>query len=242
MISKRHCQDGNVLFLILIAVALFAALSYVIVQSTRSGGGSTEKEKSILNASQMVQYPTMLRSALMRMVLSGTAVENIRFDPPATSGPFTTLSSSQLVFSGQGGGATFQDAPGDLSANGSALTWTYNANFDVPGIGIDGNGGNDIVAFLPGVSPNVCNRANEKLNIPTTGCTLAANTIAPNIGGINAAVDGQMTQAASYSLPMGDQTDLAPTGCANAFRGQASGCFWDAGGSRYVFYSVLLER
>ena len=62
-------EKGNVLFLILIAVALFAALSYAVTQSTRSGGGSADRERSILSSASLTQGPTALRTSLIRMVL-----------------------------------------------------------------------------------------------------------------------------------------------------------------------------
>lgn len=241
--TTRQSEKGNVLFLILIAVALFAALSYVVTQSTRSGGGSTEREKNILSSAQMTQYPTALRTSIIRMVLGGVAIENVMFNAPGNQG---SISVSQLVFHPQGGGATYQDAPADLSASGNAgLAWTYNANFDVPGIGIDGAGGNDVIAFLPGVSSGVCKQVNEELGVDITsssGCTgLTTGVPEVSTGGIGALIDDPMDD--TYTFPTTDQVDLQCDG-GTAFSRQASGCFYDTDSAtpRYVFYSVLLER
>lgn len=53
-------RSGNVLFLILIAVALFAALSYVVAHSGRSSAGSTSRELAKLQAAQILGYFTSL--------------------------------------------------------------------------------------------------------------------------------------------------------------------------------------
>jgi len=244
--NKKASEKGNVLFLILIAVALFAALSYVVTQSTRSGGGSTEREKNILSSAQMTQYPTSLRTAIIRMILGGVAVENVKFDAPGSAG-FTALSVSQLVFHPQGGGAGHQDAPADVSATGNAnLTWFYNGNFYVPSVGIDTAGGNDIISFLPGVSAGVCRQVNEELGIDLTDCTLTNGV--PTLAAATSPALINESQTELINLPGGPGTALQGegVGCA-AFTRQASGCFYHAtvlGGTApgQVFFSVLLER
>jgi hypothetical protein len=64
--TRGKSTGGNVLFLILIAVALFAALSYVITQSTRSGGGSMDREWIKMTQAQIDNISLTLSSTIIR--------------------------------------------------------------------------------------------------------------------------------------------------------------------------------
>jgi len=246
--TNKKSESGNVLFLILIAVALFAALSYVVTQSTRSGGGSTEREKNKLSSAQMTQYPTALRTAIIRMVLGGISVDNLAFDAPAN---FGSTSVNRLVFHPEGGAAAYQDAPADLSANGNTgLTWYYNAEFRIPSIGIDTDGtGNELIAFLPGVSAGICKQANDDLGItaliPTSGCTVVSGVpqIDPAVTDTELKKNFVINPGPAYTIPT---TGIPIKGvggtCTTIFDRKASGCFYENGQKQYVYYSVLLER
>jgi hypothetical protein len=69
-------QSGNVLFLILIAVTLFAALSYAVTQSTR-GGGNADSEKSQITLAEHTQIVSEMRVALQRMQLKGIDIADV---------------------------------------------------------------------------------------------------------------------------------------------------------------------
>ena len=82
--QTNRAEAGNILFLILIAVALFAALSFAITQSTRSGGGSATSEQIALDASQLMQLTSTYRSAITRMKISNGCVDTeISFFSPS---------------------------------------------------------------------------------------------------------------------------------------------------------------
>lgn len=245
-INNRQSERGNVLFLILIAVALFAALSYAVTQSTRSGSGTADAEQALLSSASMTQHPTALRTAIIRMVLGGTDISNIYFNAPANFAALSDVGTG--VFHPRGGGAVFQQAPADVMANASQGTWYYNALWDVPFIGIDDNSdGNDLVAFLPGINRAVCRSINEELGINTAGCTSTDNIIPDLIAAAdegNLRINYEDRSGGADTFPTGDQDDIESAGC-NAFHGQPSGCFFDPDtgpNGEYVFYSVLLER
>lgn len=237
---NRQSESGNVLFLILIAVALFAALSYAVTKSTRSGGGSTEKEKATLSSAAMTQYPTALRTAIIRMVLNGVSVRSMYFDAPAS---FGGASTETLVFHPDGGGATYQDAPEDMMVNPGVGTWYFNANFDVPEVGRDGADGSDIIAFLPGVTGAVCEKINREFGITAGSCTM--NGAIPQIDAAvtDALISDTLVEPTVTPFP-GTGADSPDLQCdsGTAFSGQAAGCFYEPVVGQNVFYAVLLER
>lgn len=239
--THRKSESGNVLFLILIAVALFAALSYAVTQSTRSGSGSTERETVLLNSAGLTQYPTALRTAVVRMILSGSGADTILFDEPDNVN-FGGASAASQVFHPTGGGAVYQTAPAEVMASGGQGVWRFNGNFEVPEIGQDGAGGNDIIAFLPGVSQSVCKRLNEELGVPAGGSPVADGI--PDYDAPNASID-EIQKSDDISLPTTAVDTIESTSNAGDFDGQPSACFRDANyisGGGYIFYSILLER
>jgi hypothetical protein len=216
-------ERGNVLFLILIAVALFAALSYAVTQSSRSGGDAG-RETTLINSAVLTQFPAAVRTSVLRLVIEGVAVDRQLFDAPSgIAGGDERIS----VFHPDGGGSIYQFAPGDIMTDGTPGVWRFNMNFEVPDLGASGASGvrnNELIAFLPNVTEAVCQKVNDEAEI--TGIPVFGSDIS---GSYN---DDQIE-----GFDMSTVDDTALTG----FAGKAFGCFENSDGVQ-VFYNVLYEQ
>lgn len=240
----RNNQKGNVLFLILIAVALFAALSYAVTQSSRSGGDSG-RETTILNAAELSQYPNQVRTAVLRMIIDGRELTTFEFNSPSTFTDLTDTSGRFAVFHPEGGGAIFQNASPDImdpSGGNTSGTWYYNMEFEVPEIGMSPAdatvSGNDLIAFLPGVSESVCRRLNVEggLVASTTDDVPVLNSTL--MGGTTGTIDYNMDD--NYTRPIARGVTLDAS--SNELTGHSFGCFADTASGPYVYYHVINER
>lgn len=226
--SAALSQRGNVLFLILIAVALFAALAYVMSQSMRAGGSGDQNEAWMVQSSQITQYPVSVANSIQKMIIANTDVQAIEFNPPAA---FDDLSNPKLgVFHPDGGAATYASAGIEAMEGGVQGTWYFNADFEIVGVGADAANnfeGNDIIAFLPGITNGVCDQVNKRFGI--TGDIDAA-------AGIAAAATAMMDN--DYSIPSTEQ--ILGGADTPALKGKAFGCVKSNG--QNIYYHTIMAR
>lgn len=237
-VSKYKHQKGNVLFLILIAVALFAALSYAVTQSSRSGGDAS-KETNVINTASLTQYPNSIRTSVLRLIIAGHDPLDLQFNKPDQFEIATHTGFLQAVgvFHPQGGGAAYQRVPANLMASKTEADWKFNANFEIPLLGLSqssSGSGNELIAFADGVTQTICARVNKELHNSDIIPEIASVTIDSNRSALNGVAIVAPTT----------ETVLTNGGTPNWFDNKAFGCFKNGAGANdpYVFFYVLAER
>lgn len=164
-------ESGNALFLILIAVALFAALSYAITQSGRGGAG-IDKEQAGIAAAQLAQYAAQIEQTIMRMqVVSGCSTAKLSFYHDSSGDGVVQTDGTDVyynsnsptpdechVFYKDGGGMTYQ-APNDQWLDGTNTSaFGYGEIFITGSTGVldVGSSLGDLLLFIPYLSEDVC--------------------------------------------------------------------------------------
>lgn len=244
----RHTERGNVLFLILIAVALFAALSYAVTQSSRSGGGDADRETNLVNSAQISQYPASIRTALLRLIISdGIDIGDLEFNLPSNFSncgtPTNGTKGDHCVFHGEGGNVAYVQAPAEVLTGTTPGDWVFNGENEINLVGVTAGGdaptaaSAEVIAFLPNVSDSVCERINEELGIGTVGTLPVDSGIDVTTAMIN--TDGS-SKVGLVSNAAGNGTiGEATTGSSAQLNSQGFGCFTQ---TNNYYYHVLIEQ
>ncbi len=174
-----HTQRGNVLFLILIAVALFAALSYAVSNANRGGSGDVSSDKVKPGVASLLSYTAGLRSAVQRISMrNGIPGDQVLYNNNAYTANNganawslgTPANPAVYVFHPNGGAqspVTFENI--SEPCKGAICLgdpWTFRwghirfVNINVPDVGTSAA---DVVALLHSPSQAACAEINRVL-------------------------------------------------------------------------------
>ena len=172
MLNSR--QKGNVLFIILIAIMLFAALTYAISNSSRSTT-SMDRERGSISATDYMAFGSSMEKTVARMLSNDISENGLSFENTvwkqydganvmATNANCTT--SKCKVFDPAGGGLE----PKTFAANSVSSPATSDIqsghggvySLKVTGVGTSNH---DLVLLIAILDPNTCMEINKSMGI-----------------------------------------------------------------------------
>lgn len=245
--APHNPQSGSIFVWIFIMIALFGALSYAMLQGSRSGSGTLTQEKARLVAAEMVDYSNKIETAVKTLRISNSCAETqLAFDntlwkqvggsmlnPPGHN-PTTPADGRCNVFSGTGGAlnaVTFPDnGIPEISGNFmSGHGWIARVKMN----NVGDTAKEDIVAWFAYVDKNTCIEINKLLGVDNPNGLPPEDILTP----VNhQPYNGVFTEAAG-ALGQG------------SLAGKKNFCFhWDSGGTSavnaydYHYVKVLWSR
>lgn len=178
-------ERGNILFLILLAVVLFAALAYAVTSSMRGGGKDASSETVQAGAAAISQYVALLRNEIQRlMLMNDCKFENLDWRSNAYfryNGSVIHSQSAALVpkagcaiFTAYGGPVTpltFEkyvepEAEAYLSGLGGSTWKAGHPDFRWINRKNEGSPANDIGLIMDGISKPICSYLLNPQNPP----------------------------------------------------------------------------
>lgn len=156
----------------MIAVALFAALSYAVTATSRSSASSISKEKAEILAAELMQYYTFIESSINRLKLSeGYKVIYLTKNAASNGTIFLGNDSVQGKFVGlfhpnDGGGVPPKYFPAEMYYNnqvptGSVMTLVHKP-IEINGEHLGSAAAEDYLV-IPLLSAEICKALNKKI-------------------------------------------------------------------------------
>lgn len=160
--AARHPQSGNILVIILIAIALIGALS-VAIQGTSNQSATIDKESLVLRISEVRRYASELERGIAFIMQNGHSEADIRFSHLDIDTDYGDLSAdadkSDQLFAREGGGATYRPPSSDI-AGATLGHWEFYGTTTMPNVGSDRA---DLVAVLGQVNQEFCDAINKSV-------------------------------------------------------------------------------
>lgn len=182
---------GSALIIILVAVALFGALSYVVAGMMRADSGinAISEQQAGLHASAILSYASSVRRAVQDVRISNGCEETqLSFEKPPfdNSDSYRNANSpsdfSCHIFHPDGGGVSasqpsieLQDAVEAAARSGILEEYLITASIQIPAVGTgdtatfgsdsEATTDTEILLILPWLNERICRKINEDINV-----------------------------------------------------------------------------
>ncbi len=229
--STHRRERGNVLFYVLIAVSLLAALTYAVSQSGRGSVSQIGTEKARLLASGVTDYASTIATAFAQIRLRGCTLDKINFQNPiiaAYDNPDAPADQTCDIFELAGAGISFENPPAEAGTNPVHL-FTAEAEVEQSGSTCGDENCTELLIVSGPLNKSICMQINTLLGIENPSDTPPKD---------NAAFAGMAKYIGtlSYQTIIGDEVDGA------AVKGKSAACIEDTNDNLFYFYKVLAAR
>lgn len=153
-------ENGNVLFIILLAIGLIGALTLAI-HGTGQQGQNIDRETLLIRVTEIQRYASELERGVRFVLENNYSETDIRFAHPNAHSDYGDLAAdsdkTDQVFDREGGGARYRPAPSGIN-DGSA--WEFYGHTSFAHAGSDEA---ELIAVLPNVTQAFCDAANASI-------------------------------------------------------------------------------
>ncbi len=179
-LSKPASQRGNAMIYVLIALALFGALTLTLSsQNEQADGEEISDEQAELYAVELIEYAASAKNVVDQMIMTGTSINELDFVNPSSAG-FDTPPHIHKVYHPSGGGLNYQAGFNENIIDGFSAGWYVMSETNVEWTPTTAD---DVILSALRVSEKVCATINKKitgsLDIPQTAIGLN-NLFDPN--------------------------------------------------------------
>lgn len=228
MVKDRKSESGNVVYYILAAIVLLAALTAAVASGWRNSITSLSTDKQKLLATEIIGYGDNVAKAVAQLRLRGITLSQIRFSSPSLSATYGTYGAAPdaEIFNPDGGGLHYKAPPDEAMTTPGDYIFTAANAIEQVGTDCAAAGCADLVMMAGPLKTEICMMINTLLNVPNPGSAPPTSST----GDITTLFAG----TPSYSATIGDQ----PGGAA--LQGKTAACF-NKSGDNY-FYQVLAPQ
>jgi len=215
-------QSGNVLFMLLIAIALLAIITAVISNSGQQQKDALDRQTMDAQVSVMINHLAAINSAILQTVIHGEDVSQVYLDIStlkAGDDGFDTAPHKMKIYHPLGGGISYMSASSNTDDKAVATNFNINPASIIKGIGKTDDTIGDILFTAKIMSEDYCKFINKKI---------AGTDTIPEMS--NATFDSLFTNNNTVTIDDGNCPD-----CVNIGRI----CVKNTSDNAWGFYAVL---